>query len=117
MLTWPPTVRVFLCTVPTDLRRSFDSLAALTRQVLARDPLSGHLFVFVNRGRDRVKILLWDRHGFWLFYRRLERGTFRLPAGEQACLELEAADLALILEGIDLAAAKRRERFVPGGQG
>lgn len=114
MLTWPATVRVFLCTTPTDLRRSFDSLAALTREILHQDPLSGHLFVFVNRGRDRVKILLWDRHGYWLFYRRLERGTFRLPAAADASLELEATDLALILEGIDLAGARRRARFVPG---
>jgi transposase len=114
MLTWPATVRVFLCTAPTDLRRSFDSLAALTREILHQDPLSGHLFVFVNRGRDRVKILLWDRHGYWLFYRRLERGTFPLPSSAEASMELEAADLALILEGIELSGAKRRARFMPG---
>jgi transposase len=116
MLTLPPTVRVFLCLAPADLRRSLDGLAALTREVLREDPLSGHLYVFFNRRRDRTKVLFWDRTGLVLYYKRLERGTFRLTAFEDprsARTEIEAAELALILEGIDLAHAKRRPRFVP----
>lgn len=115
MLTLPPTVRVFLCLTPADMRRSLDGLAALTREALGEDPLSGHLFVFFNRRRDRVKILFWDRSGLALFYKRLEKGTFRLSAFENPSsrVEIESAELALILEGIDLAGARRRPRFVP----
>ena len=116
MLTLPPSVRVFLCLAPADMRRSLDGLAAMTREVLREDPLSGHLFVFFNRRRDRVKILLWDRSGLALYYKRLEKGTFRLSAFEHSDslrAEIESAELALILEGIDLAHAKRRPRFVP----
>jgi len=116
MLTLPPTVRVFLCLVPADMRRSLDGLAAMTREVLREDPFSGHLFVFFNRRRDRVKVLLWDRSGLCLYYKRIEKGRFRLSAFEDSDarrVEIESAELALILEGIDLAHAKRRPRFVP----
>jgi len=116
MLTLPPSVRIFVCLSPTDMRRSLDGLAALTRAVLHEDPLSGHLFVFFNRRRDRTKILLWDRSGLCLYYKRLEKGVFRLSAWEhpqRTRAEIEAADLALILEGIELADAKRRRRFLP----
>lgn len=110
MLTWPNSLRIFVCCQATDLRCSFDRLAGLAQQVFGQDPLSGHLFVFFNRSADRVKILFWDRSGLCLFYKRLERGTFRRP---EASGELAAADLTLILEGIDLAGARRRKRFVP----
>jgi transposase len=110
MLMLSPAVRVFLCALPTDMRRSFDKLAEMTRAQLSQDPFSGHLFVFFNRPRDRVKILFWDRSGFCLYYTRLERGVF-LPPESERCLELESSELALILEGIDLAGAKRRTRF------
>lgn len=116
MLTLPPSVRVFLCLAPADMRRSLDGLAAMTREVLRKDPLSGHLFVFFNRRRDRVKILLWDRSGLALYYKRIEKGTFQLSAFEHPDslqVEIESAELALILEGIDLAHAKRRPRFIP----
>jgi transposase len=116
MLTLPPTVRVFMYLGPADMRRSLDGLAGLTREVLQEDPLTGHLFVFFNRRRDRVKILFWDRSGLALFYKRLEKGTFRLSAFEKSGTsraEIESAELALILEGIDLAGAKRRPRFAP----
>ena len=116
MLTLPPTVRIFVSLAPADRRRSLDGLAALTREVLKEDPLSGHLFVFFNRRRNRTKILLWDRSGLCLYYKRLEKGVFRLAAFEQpgrARAELEAAELALILEGIDLAHAQRRPRWKP----
>lgn len=112
----PPVVRIFVSLRPADLRRSLDGLAALTREVLQEDPLSGHLFVFFNRRRNRTKILLWDRSGLALYYKRLEKGAFRLAAFEEVGrvrTELEAAELALLLEGIDLAHARRRPRFVP----
>ena len=120
MLTLPPSVRVFVCLAPAAMRRSLDGLAAMTREILKEDPLSGHLFVFFNRRRDRTKILLWDRSGLCLYYKRLEKGVFRLSTLERprrVQVEIEAADLALILEGIELAHAKRRKRFVPGKTG
>jgi len=98
------------------MRRSFDTLAAMVREILKQDPLSGHLFVFFNRPRDRAKMLLWDRTGYWLFYRRLESGVFRLPCASGASLEMTATELSLILEGIDLSQAERRKRFsLPAG--
>ncbi len=112
----PPSVRIFVCLTPADMRRSLDGLAAMTREVIREDPLSGHLFAYFNRRRDRVKILFWDRSGLCLWYKRLEKGRFRLSAFEQSKshrAEIEAAELALILEGIDLANAKRRPLFVP----
>ena len=111
----PPSVRVFVASVPVDLRLSFDSLAACTEDLLHQDPLSGHLFVFRNRQGDRVKILYWDRTGYCLWYKRLEKGTFRLPSGPEGC-EISTAELILLLEGIDLAGARQRMRFVRGRQ-
>ncbi len=117
MLTFPPAVRVFLCLEPTDMRKGFDGLAAVTREMIGEDPLSGHLFVFFNRRRDRVKMLVWDRSGLVVWYKRLEKGRFRLTSfeghGQGRRAEIEAAELALILEGIELANAKRRPRFTP----
>lgn len=111
MLMPPPSMRVFVASVPVDLRRSFDSLAACTEQLLQQDPLSGHLFVFRNRPGDRVKILYWDRTGYCLWYKRLEKGTFHLPSGPGG-VEISTAELVLLLEGIDLAGARRQVRFV-----
>lgn len=111
MLSLPPSVRVFLCLLPGDMRWSFDSLARLVESVLAEDPLSGHLFVFRNRRGDRVKILYWDRDGYALWYKRLEKGVFRFPAHDADSLEVSAADLALVLEGIDVTRVKRQKRF------
>jgi len=112
MLSLPPSVRIFLCTQPTDMRRSFDGLAALTREVLKQEVFSGHLFVFFNRRRDRTKILYWDRSGLALWAKRLERGVFTLPVAHEPSVVLSAAELALILEGIDLSHAKRHKRYV-----
>ena len=112
MLMLSPAVKIFLCAEATDMRRSFDKLAEMTRSVLAQDPFSGHLFVFFNRPRDRVKILLWDRSGFCLYYKRLERGAFRLPRIDGGCAQIEAVELTLILEGIELAGARRQKRFL-----
>ena len=82
MLTLPPSVRIFVCLSPADMRRSLDGLAAMTRETLREDPLSGHLFVFFNRRRNRTKILFWDRSGLCLYYKRLEKGVFRLSSLE-----------------------------------
>lgn len=116
MLTLPPTVRIYLAAEPVDLRRGFDGLAAATRQIIREDPLSGHLFVFVNRRRNRMKILLWERSGYLLLYKRLERARFHLPhvsvAGRRH-VEMEASELTLMMEGIDLRGAQRRRRWVP----
>ena len=113
MLMAPNSVRVFLCLAPMDMRRSFDALAAAAQQVMRADPLSGHLFVFRSRRGDRVKILYWDRDGYALWYKRLEEGTFRLPRldPEQRSIQLRASELAMLLDGIDLASIKRSRRF------
>lgn len=107
-------VRVYLCTSAADMRKGFDSLAALVREGLQLDPLSGHLFLFVGRKRDRLKILYWDNNdGYALWYKRLEEGTFRLPPAQvsSASVELKASELAMLLAGIDLTSLKRRKRF------
>ena len=111
MLSLPPSVRVFVARGATDMRKSFDTLAALVCEVIAEDPQSGHLFVFLNRRRDRVKILWWDRSGYWLLAKRLEHGRFHLydrAEGKPGGFEVTASDLALLLEGIDLRGAKKR---------
>ena len=106
---------VYLCVAPTDMRKSFDGLAALAREHMKQDPLSGAWFVFRNRRADRLKVLYWDRDGFAIWQKRLEAGTFEFPRVEAvdsaAGVSISAGDLALILGGIDLASAKRRKRF------
>lgn len=113
MLSLPPHLRVYLYTRPTDMRKSFDGLHALVRQVFQKDPVDGHLFLFVNRRRDRVKALWWDRDGLALFYKRLETGTYQLPVveGDAQGVEMDAAGLAMLLNGIDVQSAKRRKRY------
>ena len=114
MLSLPPAVRIFVATQATDMRKSFDGLSNATRHVIEQDPLSGHLFVFFNRRKTLVKALYWDRTGFCLWAKRLERGTFRLPTRqERAVVEMEAAELGLLLEGLELGNAKRRARWNP----
>ncbi len=103
-------VRVYLAKQPADMRKSFDGLAALASSSLALDPLSGHLFVFVNKRRDRIKILYWDRDGLAVWAKRLERGTFRIPATGSDRVEMTTAELAALLAGIDLDTARRRVR-------
>jgi transposase len=104
-------VRVYLATEPTDMRKSFDGWAALASGRLALDPLSGHLFVFINKRRDRIKILYWDRDGMAVWAKRLERGTFRIPAAAADRVEMTTAELAALLAGIDLNTARRRVRY------
>jgi transposase len=115
MLSWPPTVRIFLCSSATDMRKGFDSLAHLVESSLTLDPLSGHLFVFRSRRGDRMKILWWDRDGYCLWYKRLEKGSFRFPAAstadESKGVEVKAADLVMILDGVDLGSVRRQRRY------
>jgi transposase len=111
MLSLPASVRIWLATQATDLRKSFDSLAELVRQELGGDPLSGQLFVFRNKRADRVKLLYWDEDGFVILYKRLEAGTFRFPQAKSAGLEIRAADLAMLLDGVDLDSVKRSRRY------
>ncbi len=114
MFLLSPQTKVFLARQITDMRKSFRGLLALTEAVLRQDPASGHLFVFVNGRRDLLKILHWDGSGYWIWYRRLERGTFQLPttdAGDASGgIELTPAQLSLILEGIDLSSVRQRLR-------
>jgi transposase len=91
-----------------DMRKSFDGLTGLITSALRRDLASGDVYVFVNRRRDRMKLLVWDRTGFWIFYTRLEQGTFQLPATPTSSFALPYETLLMILEGIDLAAGRRR---------
>jgi transposase len=114
MLSWPPTVKIYLGAEPTDMRKGFDSLAHLVESSMALDPLSGHLFVFRSRRGDRIKILYWDSDGYVLWYKRLERGNFRFPgAAAQATghVEVKAADLMMILDGVDLGSVRRQRRY------
>ena len=103
MLTLPALVRVFAARGATDLRRSFDRLSAQVQEVLHQDPLSGHIFCFFNRRRDRVKLLVWERDGFWLLHKRLESGTFAVLDRE----EINARELYLMLEGIEVVRERR----------
>lgn len=116
MLSLPPSVRLYVATQPVDGRKGADSLMVIVRDVFRQDPLSGHLFVFFSKRRDRVRIVYWDRNGIAMWTKRLERGRFR-PAfsadGRLVPHAIEAAELALIIEGIDLADARRRPRWQP----
>ena len=115
MLSLPPSVQIFIARAPIDMRKSFDALENTVRTVLRQNPMTGHLFVFINKRRNHVKILMWDRHGWAILYKRLEVGTFILPQPDANTerVEVEAAELALMLEGIDLTHAKRRKRWTP----
>jgi len=107
MLSLPPSVRVFVCRQPTDMRKSFDGLCALVESVLRQDPFSGHLFVFASRRRDKLKILYWDRSGFFLLYKRLEEGHFWLPD----CGEIGSRELMMLLEGLHESEVRQRRRY------
>jgi transposase len=116
MLSWPPSVRVFVATQPVDGRKGADSLMTIVRDVMGHNPLSGHLFVFFSKRCDCVRIVYWDRNGFAMWSKRLEHRRFR-PAfstdGKLLASAIESAELALVLEGIDLAGARRRPRWEP----
>lgn len=116
MLSLPPSVRVFIATQPVDGRKGVDSLAAIVRSQFELDPLSGHLYVFFSKRANRVKVIYWDRDGFAMWTKRLELGRYRVPfdvSGAFRAESIEAAELALVLEGIELSGAKRRPRWEP----
>ena len=112
MISLPHTVRVFLHTPATDLRKGFDALCGLVSAAFGQDPTSGHLFLFINRRRDRIKILYWDRDGLAIWYKRLEIGSFQIPATatDAVSIEMTPTQLSLILSGIDLGSARQRKR-------
>lgn len=115
MLKLPRSVRIYLACGPTDMRKGHDGLSTLVEQRLGQDVYSGHLFVFVSRKGDRIKILTWDHGGFVLWYKRLEQGRFRLPAidDEQTAVELESTQLTMLLDGIDYSRVRRPIRWEP----
>jgi transposase len=116
MLGLPSSVRIFLCVTPVDMRRSFDSLAENVRQMLGEDPLSGHLFIFRNKEETKMKILYWDRDGFAIWYKRLEKGRFNLPRSGGRGLEVDLTELSMMLTGLESSTLLRQERY-PGGRG
>ena len=113
MIHLPASVRVYLCLSPCDMRRSFDGLYALVRDHLQLDAFAGHLYLFANKRRDRLKILYWDRDGFAIWSKRLEAGSYVIPAGEPGSrrIEISIEELSALLSGIDLSTARRRKRY------
>jgi transposase len=113
MLSVAANTRIFVCSEPTDMRKSFDGLCGLVTDSLGQDPLSGALFLFANRRRDRIKLLVWDGDGYALWYKRLEAGTFQIPQAkkQQSSVIISQGELAMLLDGIDLSSVKRRKRY------
>lgn len=107
------STRIWLATVPADMRCGFDRLAELAQVITSQNPMDGHLFLFRSCGGDRLKILYWDRDGFALWYKRLEEGTFKLPRieGDAKSVELRPSELAMMLDGIDLRSVRRVKRY------
>ena len=116
MLTIPRAVRIFLSSGAQDMRKSIDGLKAIVEAELQVDAYSGHLFVFVSRRGDRVKVLTWDKGGFVLYYKRLERGLFRLPHMDPSAMavEIDATQLSMLLDGIDYSRVRRPTPWMPG---
>jgi len=112
MLSLPASVRVFAARERVDFRKGFDGLCAIVRHQFGDDPLTGHLYIFFNARGNRIKILAWDRNGFWLHYKRLERGVFERVAGSEAKIEVDRAQLAMMLDGIDTKNSRLRKHFV-----
>jgi len=110
MLSFPSAVKIYLCSEPADMRRSFDSLAMMVKNIIRQDPLSGHIFVFSNRRSDRLKLLYWDRDGFAIWYKRLEKGIFSLPKSDESNL-INHRQLSMMLEGIDISYVRLKRRF------
>lgn len=113
MLSLPPAVNFFLCLLPTDMRRGFDGLMRMAEEHLEWNVLESGLFVFINRRRNRVKLLYWDSDGLAIWYKRLEQGTFEVPAvsEETSGVRLTPTQLAMLLGGMQLAGTKQRRRY------
>ena len=116
MIVVPRAVRVYVATTPVSLRKSFEGLSNEVRAVLSRDPLSGHVFVFLNRRRNQVKLLVWTRGGYTVVHKRLERGKFLFASqmtSDARSVELDVHELSMLLEGIDVARARTSARWEP----
>jgi transposase len=115
VLTLPPSVRIYLAVGQVDMRRGHDGLAAIVLGQWKLDLYGGHLFVFLGRRSDRCKILFWDRGGSVVYYKRLERGRFRLPRvpADATSVTIDATELAMLLDGIDVIAVKRPRKWEP----
>jgi len=111
MLSFPSAVRIYLCKAPTDMRRSFDGLALLVQGVIQQDPLSGHVFVFRNKRGNMLKLLYWDRDGYAIWYKRLEKGRFAWPDQSHENPLMDYRDLSMMLEGIDYRKMIKKKRF------
>jgi transposase len=111
MLTLPANTRIYLALAPIDMRRSFDGLSAVIIEVLQQNPLDGHLFLFRGKGGDKIKALIWDRNGFAIRYKRLEKGRFKWPTKVERSLEISSQEFALLLDGIDFTKLKRLPAF------
>lgn len=113
MLSIASQTRIFIAVQATDMRKGFDGLCGVVSDTLKQDPLSGALFLFINRRRDRMKVLYWDGDGLAIWYRRLEQGTFQIPApnDQLTAVELRSDEFTMLLRGIDLSSVKRRKRF------
>ena len=116
MILLPRAVRVYFATQPMNLHKSFDGLANEIRHALGHDPLGGHVFVFLNRRKNQVKLIVWTRGGFTIVHKRLERGTFAFPArvtSDATSVAIDVHELAMLLEGIDVSRAKAKPRWEP----
>ena len=115
MMMLPTSVRIFIAREPTDMRKGHDGLAALVQNTMKADLFSGHLFVFLSRQRNRVKILTWDRGGLVLWYKRLEKGRLKMPkmSADAVSMELDSGELSMLLEGLDLSKVRRPKRWEP----
>jgi transposase len=112
VIALPTHTDIFLFSQPTDMRKSFCGLAGIVRDCLKREPNDGSLFLFINRKKDKLKALYWDRDGLALWYKRLEAGTFeRITDQGKPTVQIDAAELAMLLGGISIESAKRRKRF------
>jgi transposase len=115
MIGITPSLPIYLYPYPTDMRKSFSGLCGIVINAMNRRPENGHLYVFINKRRNRMKLLLWDRHGFWQFYKMLEEGTFALPSlhdtAVRSAVSLEYEQLVMIVEGIDIGTVTRRRRY------
>lgn len=114
MIAIPSKVAIYLCTAATDMRKSFDGLTGMVRSQFSREPNDGSLFLFINRRRDRIKILYWEAGGYALWYKRLESGSFETVTGHngELVVTMDATELSMLLSGISLQSVKRRKRFV-----
>lgn len=113
MISIDSSTRIFVAITPTDMRKGFDGLQGLVNSTLCQDPLSGHLFLFVNRRRDKLKVLYWDGDGLAIWYRRLEQGTFQMPevSDDRTSAEISREDLMMLIRGLDYQTVVRRKRF------